>query len=212
MLVTVKHVSHIYIPIITQPTTFDWLMVKSITYSKVHGANMGPPGSCRPRLAPCWPYEPCSQGWPTVRIRFRIRMMILILTVGHPMAYGGLSLLDMDYIEPDGSRNWCVWNYQHSVKISYQCVSKYTTPKDISALGISLRIPCWIGCYGSPLNDLKGCFRFSDWLCYFWPWINHLPSVYRSTFGKSQISVISIQLRIFFSLLCKYTLRVIDDI
>ena len=27
--------------------------------SKVHGANMGPPGSCRPTLAPCRPHKPC---------------------------------------------------------------------------------------------------------------------------------------------------------
>ena len=23
----------------------------------------GPPGSCRPRCGPCWPHEPCYQGW-----------------------------------------------------------------------------------------------------------------------------------------------------
>ena len=30
--------------------------------SKVHGANMGPTGSCRPQMGPCWPHEPCYQG------------------------------------------------------------------------------------------------------------------------------------------------------
>ena len=30
--------------------------------SKVHGANMGPPVSCRPQMSPCWPHEPCYQG------------------------------------------------------------------------------------------------------------------------------------------------------
>ena len=32
------------------------------TQSKVHGANIGPPGPVGPRWAPCWPHEPCYQG------------------------------------------------------------------------------------------------------------------------------------------------------
>ena len=38
--------------------------------AKFMGPTWGPPGSCRPRWAPCWPHEPCYQGcisqvgWP----------------------------------------------------------------------------------------------------------------------------------------------------
>ena len=55
----------------------DWLSIgsnlwpkfksgSSIVYinpdGKVYGANMGPPGSCRPQMGPCWPHIPCYQG------------------------------------------------------------------------------------------------------------------------------------------------------
>ena len=30
--------------------------------SKVYEANMGPPGSCRPQMGPCWPHELCYLG------------------------------------------------------------------------------------------------------------------------------------------------------
>ena len=32
------------------------------------GPTWGPPGSCRPRMGPCWPHEPCYQGIVTVVI------------------------------------------------------------------------------------------------------------------------------------------------
>ena len=37
-------------------------MSLNIPDNKVHGANMGSSGSCRPRLPPLRPYEPCYQG------------------------------------------------------------------------------------------------------------------------------------------------------
>ena len=30
--------------------------------TKFMGPTWGPPGSCRPQMAPCWPHEPCYQG------------------------------------------------------------------------------------------------------------------------------------------------------
>ena len=30
--------------------------------TKFMGPTWGPPGSCRPQMGPCWPYEPCYQG------------------------------------------------------------------------------------------------------------------------------------------------------
>ena len=35
--------------------------------AKFMGSTWGPPGSCRPRWAPCWPHEPCYQGRTIVR-------------------------------------------------------------------------------------------------------------------------------------------------
>ena len=31
--------------------------------AKFMGPTWGPPGSCRPQVAPCWPHESCYQGW-----------------------------------------------------------------------------------------------------------------------------------------------------
>ena len=31
------------------------------------GPTWGPPGSCRLQMGPCWPHEPCYQGWVTFR-------------------------------------------------------------------------------------------------------------------------------------------------
>ena len=35
---------------------------RSSQIAKFMGPIWGPPGSCRPRWAPCWPHEPCYQG------------------------------------------------------------------------------------------------------------------------------------------------------
>ena len=35
---------------------------KETQIAKFMGPTWGPPGSCRPQLAPCWPHEPCYQG------------------------------------------------------------------------------------------------------------------------------------------------------
>ena len=38
-----------------------WWEYSQIT--KFMGPTWGPPGSCRPQMGPCWPLEPCYQGY-----------------------------------------------------------------------------------------------------------------------------------------------------
>ena len=35
--------------------------------SRIHGANMGPLGPVGPRWVPCWPHQPCYQGYWTTK-------------------------------------------------------------------------------------------------------------------------------------------------
>ena len=69
-----------------------------------------------------------------------------------------------------------------------------TPPKDISALGPSLRTSEWTRCYVIPLYCvfnptkpiLKGSFRLCDWLSfrYLGPWYNHLPLYVGPSIGQ----------------------------
>ena len=50
---------HFHVPIGATNNWENTFVIHQIPDSKVHGAYMGPVG---PRLAPCWPHEPCYQG------------------------------------------------------------------------------------------------------------------------------------------------------
>ena len=49
-----------------------------IQITKFMGPNWGPPGSCRPQWAPCWPHEPCYQGNPHAKAGPSLYCMLLI--------------------------------------------------------------------------------------------------------------------------------------
>ena len=57
--------------------------------SKVHGANMGPPGSWQPQVGPAWVpgHEPCCQGLPD--------LAYFIMQDNPSLADGGLAKLGL---------------------------------------------------------------------------------------------------------------------
>ena len=44
------------------------------------GPTWGPPGSCRPRWAPCWPHEPCYQGHFRAWFQYQVKVIGLQTT------------------------------------------------------------------------------------------------------------------------------------
>ena len=44
----------------------------------------GPPGSCRPQVGPCWPHEPCYQGYPRYKPSLSHPMATTLPLIIHP--------------------------------------------------------------------------------------------------------------------------------